>query len=159
MPAGIVRNGDFRSGTPILLTHQFGNVVAGNEEPFGNAEPQANATLDSNPVTGAPNSAVFGNQISFSLQTVPPVVIVAPGSTGTTDINLTNLLGTNSAELSYSGAPVGVTVAFGTNPDLSTSIATITVGSNVPAGKYTITVLGSVSGSNVEYTYIHLVVT
>ena len=159
MPCGLVRAGNFSKGTPILAGHQFGNVVAGNEEPFGNVIPQSNPTLNSNPVTWTPSPAHFGNQVSLSLQTVPPVVIVAPGSTGTTDINLTNLLGTNSAELSYSGAPAGVTVAFGTNPDLSTSIATITVGSNVPAGKYTIAVLGSVSGSNVEYTYIHLVVT
>jgi hypothetical protein len=157
MPQGLVRSGDFRNGTPITLPHVFGNLV-GEPEPFGNNEPQANATLDSNPVTWVPTPNHFGNQVSFSLQTVPPVLLVAPGATGSTDINLTNLLGISSAALTFSGAPTGVTVAFAPNPDTTTSIATVTVGSAVPAGRYTITVFGTVASPNIEYTYIHLVV-
>ena len=157
MPQGLVRSGDFRKGTPVVLPHQFGNSV-GSPEPFGNIEPQPNTTLFENQVTWAPSPAVFGNQVSFSLQTVPPVVVVPAGSSGNTDINLTNLLGSSSATLTYYGAPAGVSVAFGTNPDTGLSIATITVGANVPIGRYTITVVGTVSGTNVETTNIQLVV-
>jgi|FreactcultuFSWF8_1027224.scaffolds.fasta_scaffold02504_5 hypothetical protein len=154
---GIVRAGDFRKGNPVVLPKNFGNLVGGSE-PFGSPQPQSNSSMFENLVTWTPNSAVFGNQVSFSLQTVPPVLVVAPNSAGTTDINLTNLLGSNSATLTYYGAPVGVTVAFGTNPDTGTSVATVTVGANVPAGRYTITVVGTVSGTNIETTNIQLVV-
>jgi hypothetical protein len=155
---GIVRSGDFRNGTPMQAGHRFGNLV-GEPEPFGNIEPQPNDTLFENQVTWTVSPAHFGNQVSFSLQTVPPVVVIPAGSSGTTDINLTNLLGSNSATLTYYGAPSGVTVAFGTNPDTGLSVATITVGSNVASGRYTITVVGTISGANIETTNIQLVVT
>ena len=157
MPMGIVRAGDFRKGNPVVLPKNFGNLVGGSE-PFGSPQPQSNSSMFENLVTWTPNSAVFGNQVSFSLQTVPPVVVIAQNSTGTIDINLTNLLGSNSATLTYYGAPAGVSVTFGTNPDTGLSIATITVGANVPAGRDTITVLGTVSGANIETTNIQLVV-
>ncbi len=60
MPQGLVRSGDFRKGTPVVLPHQFGNSV-GNPESFGNIEPQPNATLFENQVTWTPNPAHFGN--------------------------------------------------------------------------------------------------
>ena len=160
MPMGLVRSGDVRDGNPITWVPtpaHFGNIVAGSEEPFGNIEPQSNATLDSNPI-GTAGVATFGNQVSFSLQVVPPVVIVDPGTTGTTDINLTNLLGANSATLTSFGAPAGVTVAFAPNPDSGTTVATITVGASVPAGRYTISVVGTNVTPNIEITQIHLVV-
>ena len=153
---GKVNSGDFRKGTPIVLPHQFGTPVS-NPEPQGNVIPQSNATLDSNPVTWVPSPSHFGNTVEFSLQAVPPIVVIAPGNTGTTDINLTWLLDSPTATLTYTGAPVGVTIAFGTNPDTSTSIATITVGASVPAGKYTITVVGTGSAET-NTTNIHLVV-
>ena len=159
MPAGLVRSGDFRNGTPIVLPHQFGNsVTSPTTEPFGNNIPQANPRMAGNPVDWSPSPAHFGNQISFLLQTVPPVVIVAPGSTGTTDINLTNLKGTNSAELTYFGEPSGVSLAFATNPDLTSSVVTVTVGADVPSGRYTITIVGTVSSPNIEYVQLNLVV-
>jgi hypothetical protein len=156
-PFGFVRSGSFRDGTPLTLPHEFGNLVAGDEEPFGNVEPQSNPTMFENQINWTISPEHFGNQVSFSLQ-VPSVVIVSPGDTGTTNINLTNLLGTNSATLSYFGAPVGVTVAFAPNPDTTTSIATVTVGSSVPVGRYVITVVGTETTPNIEYTKIHLVV-
>jgi hypothetical protein len=156
MPAGKVNSGDFRKGTPIVLPHQFGNLV-GQGDNFGNVIPQANATLDSNPVTWLPSPTHFGNTVEFSLQSVPPVVIVAQDRTGTVDINLTQLLDSPTATLTYSGAPTGVTIAFGTNPDTGTSVATITVGSSVPAGKYTITIVGT-GASETNTTNIHLYV-
>jgi hypothetical protein len=158
MPLGIVRSGDFRNGTPIVLPHDFGNDVAGANEPFGSPQPQSNTDMSSNVVNWVPSPAHFGNQVSFSTQSVPPVVVIAQGSTGTVDINLTNLLGSNSATLTYYGEPANVTIAFGTNPDTGTSVATITVGSSVPVGRYTITIVATVSSPNIEYTQIHLVV-
>jgi hypothetical protein len=158
MPAGLVRSGDFRNGTPVVLPHNFGNDVAGANEPFGNVIPQSNPRMAGNPVDWLPSPEHFGNQVSFSLQTVPSVIIVAPGSTGTTDINLTNLLGTNSAELTYFGEPAGVTISFGTNPDTNSSVATVTVPSDIPAGKYTITIVGTVDSPNIEYVQLYLVV-
>jgi len=157
MPAGLVRSGDFRNGTPIILPHQFGNPVS-SPEPFGNPEPQSNPRMAGNPVDWTPSPAHFGNQVSFLLQTVPPVVIVAQGSSGTCSINLTNLKGTNSAELTYFGEPAGVTLAFAPNPDVTSSTVTIMVPSNVPAGKYTITIVGTVTTPNIEYVQLHLVV-
>ena len=157
MPAGLVRSGDFRKGSPILLPHQFGNPVS-LPEPYGNVMPQSNPTLNSNPVTWTPSPPHFGNQVAFSLQVVPPIVIITEGGSQTTSAVLTNLLGTNSATLTYSGAPAGVTISFAPNPDTGTSVATITVGASVPTGRYTITIEGSASGANVEFTNIQLVV-
>jgi hypothetical protein len=161
MPQGLVRSGDFRNGTPMTLPHNFGNLI-GQPEPFGNVIPQSNSTLNGNPVSGSPTPNMFGNQVSFSLQTVPSVVIVSPGGVGTTTIDLTNLLGVNSESLRVFGTPVGVTVTFAPSLVTTTSLATITVDSSVPAGRYTITVLGSSSRvpiPNMEYTFIQLVVT
>ncbi len=156
MPAGKVSSGDFRKGTPILVPHQFGTPVV-KPEPQGNVIPQSNPTLDSNPVTWTPSPTHFGNQVGFSLQAVPPIVIVEQGGTGSTSIILTVLLGSPSATLTSSGAPVGVVVSFTTNPETSQSTAEITVGATVPVGKYTITVTGT-SGTEAENTNIHLIV-
>lgn len=156
MPAGLVRSGDFRKGTPITLPHIFGTPVT-IPEPQGNVNPQANSSLSSNPVTWAPSPAHFGNPVDLSLQVVAPIVIVTPGGTGTTNINLTQLFGTPTPTLTYSGAPAGVTLAFAPNPDTGVSVCTVTVGSSVPAGKYTITIVGT-SGTEVNTTNLHLVV-
>jgi hypothetical protein len=156
MPLGKVNSGDFRKGTPIVLPHQFGNPV-GDPEPFGNVEPQSNPSLNSNQVTWLPTPSHFGNKIGFSMQCVPPVIVIPQGSSDTVDINVTHLGNGTSATLTYDGAPTGVTVAFGTNPDAATSIATITVDITVPAGKYVINVYGTAAGE-VEHTNIHLTV-
>ena len=156
MPSGLVRSGNFRNGTPLTLPHTFGTPVT-LPEPQGNVNPQANSSLSSNPVTWTPSPAHFGNTVDLSLQTVGSIVVVAPGGTGTTNINLTQLLGAPTPTLTYSGAPAGVTLAFAPNPDTGTSVCTITVSSLVPVGKYTITIIGTV-GAEVNYTNLHLVV-
>src|SRR5271166_4425104 len=151
MPEGIVRSGDFRNGTPVHPGHSFGNSV-NSPNPSGNVNPQANATLDSNPVTWAPSPAHFGNQTGFSMQAEPSMVSsTSPGSVGST-IFVTLLGGfAGTVTLSYSGAPVGVTLAFGTDPTSTNSSVTVTVGAAVPLGKYTITITGT-SGTEVENT-------
>lgn len=156
MPAGKVNSGDFRNGTPMILPHQFGTPI-GIPEPFGNVQPQSNPSMDSNPVTWVPSPAHFGNTVEFSLQSVPPIVVIAPGNAGTVDINLAQLLDSPTATLSYSGAPVGVTIAFAPNPDTGVSVATVTVGALVPVGKYTITIKGT-GANETNFTNIHLVV-
>lgn len=159
MPLGKVSFGDFRNGTPIAWTPSpahFGNLV-GQSEPYGNAIPQANKTLNGNPVTWLVSPKHFGNTVEFSLQSVPPVVLIKSGNTGTVNINLTQLLDSPTATLTYSGAPSGVTLTFAPNPDTGSSVATLTVGSSVPSGKYTITITGTGS-QETNTTNIHLVV-
>lgn len=157
MPDGKVNSGDNRKGNVITPGHQFGTPI-GEPEPFGNTEPQSNATLDSNPVTWAPSPAHFGNTVGYSLQTVPPIVIVQAGSDSLTTVILTTLTGElPSMSLTYSGAPTGVTVSFAPNPDTGVTAVSILVAARVPAGKYTITVAGT-AATEVDNTNIHLVV-
>ena len=157
MPEGLVRSGDYRNGCPVILPHVYGTPV-NVPEPQGNVNPQSNTTLNSNPVTWAPTPSHFGDGVGFSLQAVPPIIIVARSTTGNTAINVTELGGfSGSVTLTYSGAPTGVTVAFAPPSTSTTSTATATVGANTVVGKYTITVTGT-SGTEVENTNIHLVV-
>ena len=156
MPLGKVNSGDFRKGTPIVLPHQFGTPVA-VPEPQGNVLPQSNATLNSNPVTWLPAPNHFGNTVEFSLQSVPPIIIIEAGGTGSVNINLTQLLDSPTATLTFTGAPAGVSISFAPNPDTGTSVAEITVAASVPVGKYTIKVVGTGSAET-NHTNIHLVV-
>lgn len=156
MPAGKLNSGDFRKGTPIVLPHQFGTPVS-NPEPQGNVIPQSNTTLNSNPVTWVPSPRHFGNTVEFSLQSVPPIILIEAGGTGMVNINLTQLLDSPTATLTFSGAPVGVSISFVPNPDTGTSTAEITVAASVPTGKYTITIIGT-GAQETNTTNIHLVV-
>jgi hypothetical protein len=156
MPAGKLNSGDFRKGTPIQIPHQFGTPVS-KPEPQGNVIPQSNATLDSNPITWVPTPSHFGNTVEFSLQSVPPIILIEAGGTGSVNINLTQLLDSPTATLTFSGAPTGVTITFAPNPDTGTSTAEITVAASVPTGKYTITVTGT-GAQETNHTNIHLVV-
>jgi hypothetical protein len=156
MALGRVSSGDFRKGTPIILPHQFGTPVA-VPEPQGNVLPQSNATLNSNPVTWLPAPNHFGNTVEFSLQSVPPIIIIEAGGTGSVNINLTQLLDSPTATLTFTGAPAGVSISFAPNPDTGTSTAEITVAASVPTGKYTVTVTGT-GAQETNHTNIHLVV-
>lgn len=158
MPNGLVRSGNFSHGTPITLPHNFGNQVTLGE-PQGNVIPQSNPTLDSNPISVKPSPTNFGNAVELSMQAAPPVVIIQQGASMTLSIPITDLnkfVGT--VTLSFSGAPAGVTVTFSPNPATTQSTATVTVGSSVPSGKYTITVTGQTATKSYN-TNIHLVVT
>ena len=156
MSLGKVSSGDFRNGTPIILPHQFGNPVT-NPEPFGNVIPQSNPTMDSNPVTWLPSPNRFGNQTGFSLQAVPPIVIVPQNSSEEFIIPVTLLGGfVGSVTFTYFGAPVGLTLSFAPNPTSTQSVVTVTVGSTVPVGKYTVTVVGT-SGTEIEFVFAHVI--
>lgn len=69
MSEGIVRTdlnetGDtFKDGSPLTLPVVYGNVVSLPKN-FGNVEPQADPTLNSNPVDWVPSSDHFGNEIT-----------------------------------------------------------------------------------------------
>lgn len=116
MPLGKVNSGDFRDGTPMILPHGFGTPVH-NPEPFGNVIPQSNPTLNSNPVNWKPTPKHFGNFVDFSLQSVPPIIIISRGGQLSVLIPIANLEGVSeSITLSATGAPVGVTVSFFPNP-------------------------------------------
>ena len=157
MPAGKVNSGHFAHGTPITLPHTFGTPVD-NVESDGNVIPQANSTLNSNPVTWLPASSHFGNQVSLSMQTNPAILLIEAGGTGSFTIPITDLQGFSGAvTLSFSGAPTGVSISFAPNPGTTTSTGQVTVGSNVPSGKYTITITGT-SGTVVTHTNLHLAV-
>ena len=153
---GKVNSGDFRKGTPITSGHQFGTPVS-KPEPQGNVLPQSNPSLNSNPITWVPSPSHFGNTVEFSLQSVPPIVIIEAGGTSSVNINLTRLLDSPTATLTFTGAPAGVSISFAPNPDTGTSVAEITVAASVPVGKYTIKVVGTGSAET-NHTNIHLVV-
>ena len=86
-------------------------------------------------VTGKPN---------FTLAASPSTVTVAPGSTGTSTIAVTDENGfTGSVTLAASGLPTGVTAAFATNPATSTSVITLTVGASAADGSSAITITGT----------------
>ena len=76
MPRGLNRSGNFSSGTPITLPHEFGNPVTLPKN-FGNVMTHgSDPTQFGNPVTWTPDPAHFGNPISGS--TPPPPSNPAP---------------------------------------------------------------------------------
>src|SRR6202162_2166447 len=107
---------------------------------------------------GSPNGAALIAALSgappppgFSLSASPATVSVTQGSAGTSTITSTVTGGFNSAiSLSATGQPTGVTVGF--NPTsitgAGTSVMTISVASSTTVGTYSITVLGTSSGTN-----------
>jgi len=162
MPCGKVNSGNFSHGTPVNWLPSpahFGTPVT-VPEPQGNVIPQANKTLSGNPVTWLPSASHFGNPVELSMQITPPIILIGEGSSGSVTVPVTDLgKFSGNDTLSYSGAPAGVTIVFFPNPVVGTgsSTATITVGSSVPVGKYTITVTGTTAYGTYN-TNIHLVV-
>jgi subtilisin family serine protease len=85
-------------------------------------------------------------------------VTVQQGSSGTSTVAITPSGGFNSGvNLSLSGNPSGVSGSFSPNPATTSSTLTLTVGSSVPAGSYTLTVTGT-SGSLTHTTTLTLTV-
>jgi N-acetylneuraminic acid mutarotase len=97
---------------------------------------------------------------SYKVYASPPAISVAIGKSGTATINSVVADGFDApVSLSASGQPAGVTVRFGSNSISGTGTAqmTISVGSTVDSGQYTITVTGT-SGSATETTTVTLTV-
>ncbi len=128
----------------------------------------ATIAYDLNTGWGSPTaslvSALAGSatqQPGFSLSASPGSLSITQGNAGSSTITSTVTGGFNSSiALTASGQPTGVTIGF--NPasitGAGTSSMSVSVGSSVTPGSYTITVKGT-SGSTVETTTVTLTVT
>jgi uncharacterized membrane protein len=99
----------------------------------------------------------------FIVTASPPTVTVAQGSGGNTTVRTTPIGAFNGAvNLSASGMPSGTTVTFNPNPIPApgggTSTMAIMVGPNAPLGTYPITVTGSGSGLQHNFTVTLMVI-
>ena len=88
---------------------------------------------------------------SFTISASPALLTVVQGNQGTSTITTTVNNGFNrDITLSASGAPMGTTVSFSTNPipapGSGSSTMTIAVGASTPTGTYTIVVTGDGGG-------------
>jgi cellulose 1,4-beta-cellobiosidase len=96
----------------------------------------------------------------FSLSSSPSITIPI-GQKGTNTISIADQ-GTfaGSVNLAVTSAlPTGVTASFGTNPATSSSILTLTVGSNAIAGTYPMTVTGTSTNAPSASINFNLVIT
>ena len=94
----------------------------------------------------------------FTLAPSASTLAVAPGSSGTDTITVTDVGGfTGSVTLAASGLPSGVTAAWGTNPTTGSSVLTLTASSSATTGTSTVTITGT-SGSTTATTTIALTV-
>ncbi|MGB6745170.1 MAG: S53 family serine peptidase [Terracidiphilus sp.] len=118
---------------------------------------------------GSPNgtaliTALTGSSTTtpgYSLSASPGSVSIVQGASGSSTITSTVSGGFDSpVALSASGAPSGVTIAFGTTPITGTgsSSMSITVATTTATGTYPITVTGT-SGTTTETTTVSLTVT
>ena len=83
-------------------------------------------------VTGTPG---------YTIAASPAALTVAPGSTGTSTITVTDVNGfTGNVTCAASGLPTGITTAFATNPTATTSVLTFTVPSSATDATTVITV-------------------
>jgi YVTN family beta-propeller protein len=98
---------------------------------------------------------------SFTISVAPPAVSLPQNSSGTFTVTSTVVSGFNSTiNLSATGQPTGVTVAFSPTSitGSGTSTITMTIASSTATGSYTITVKG-ISGSETSTATISLTVT
>jgi len=96
---------------------------------------------------------------SYIVTPVPSALSISQGGNGTVTLNSTDLgCFAGSVTLAASGLPTGVTASFSPNPSTGISVMTLTAGSSVTAGTYTVTITGT-SGSLVESTTISLTIT
>jgi len=126
------------------------SAVTGYDLVTGWGSPQVNLI---NALTGPPAAG-------FTLSASPASVTVTAGNAGSTSISSAVTGGFDSAvTLSASGQPSGVTIGFSPTSITGSGSSTmsITVGSTVAAGTYTITVSGT-SGTTVETTTVTLTV-
>lgn len=120
---------------------------------------QARGERSSNTATTS-LTLVVGPPPSFSLTLASSAINVTQGQSGTATVNVARAGGfAGSVALALEGAPAGVTGAFNPNPASSTSSAlSVTVGSAVPAGTYSLTIRGTASGLATQTATLSLTV-
>lgn len=148
-PAGIT--GTFgtnpTTGSSVVTINVAGNVAAG---PYSLTVNGSGGGLTAS--TAIPLTVTFANQ-GFTLNLSPTGASIAQGSTGTVTANLIPSGGFNTpVTLSTSGWPAGITGTFGTNPATTSSVLTISVGSGVTAGPYSLIVAGAGGSANASAT-------
>ena len=85
-------------------------------------------------------------------------VTLSPGGSGQSYVYITDEYGfSGDVQLAVSGMPSGVTASFSPNPATTNSTLTVTAGSTVIAGQYTLTITGS-SGSQKASTTVALTI-
>lgn len=139
------------------LSHQLFSAVGGN---WSNQYSNANAVpVVANGyvyVGSYKQLRIFGPLSGFSLSA--PAAAITQGGSGTDSVSIIGANGFNApVTLSASNVPSGVSASFSTNPATSSSVLTLTAGSTVAPGTYTITVNG-VSGSLSASTSVTLTV-
>lgn len=98
---------------------------------------------------------------SFTIAVAPTPLSVQAGANGQATVTVTRTNFTGAVDLAVTGAPNGVTTAFGqstlNNPDTSTPL-TLSVGGAVPAGNYPLTITAT-SGATTQTATLTLTVT
>ncbi len=81
---------------------------------------------------------------NYTLSVSPATLTIAPGSTGTSTIAVTDEGGfTGSVTLAASGLPTGVTITIATNPAAATSVLSFTAAATAVNGTSTVTITGT----------------
>lgn len=141
---------------PNSVNAPGGSIIAGFFVQPGTPAESANVTITATNGQGATaitHTVVIaltvgggGNNGTPSFTLAPSATTLSVPATGsaTDTISVTDAGGfTGPVTLSASGAPTGVTVAFGTNPATSSSVVTVSAGSTAAAGTFTLTISGS----------------
>lgn len=148
-PASITGAGTSTLSLKVASTVAVGNYVITLTGTSGGVAHTAKIALA---VTIAPG---------FSITASPTSISLAQGASGSASVSTAVVGGFNAAiAFTASGAPAGVTLAFSPTSvtGANTSTLSISVGSSVAVGTYTVTVTGT-SGSIVHTAKIALVVT
>jgi cellulase/cellobiase CelA1 len=96
----------------------------------------------------------------FTIRPSATALSIAQGASGTDTITVTDISPfTGSVAFAASGQPTGVTASFSPTSSTTSSVLTLTVGSTVAAGTYTITITGTSGTLSPVTTTITLTVT
>ncbi len=133
------------SGTSVLALTASGTAPAGTTT--------LTITGTSGSLTQTTSISVAVHAPTFTLTAAPSIVSLNQGGTATSTITLTPEYGfSESANLSVSGLPSGVTASWGTNPISGTSVLTLNATSSATTGPATLTITGTSGGLTVTST-------
>lgn len=165
----VTRNPDVNeAGSVTLGDVQYVNYKAHNNCNQGSSCYDPRADLNADGVINATDVNIAGsyrgapnyNQYQFALSTNPSTLAIVQGSSGASTLTVTNLLAFAGTVTFSSTAPSGITVSL--NPSSislsGTSTLSISVGSAVAPGQYTVAVTGS-SGFTTKSTTLTVNVT